>query len=193
MRDGALTSVFVELDLIPLVVTLIACLFLGLEYGILVGLATNITFVLYSSARPSVTIERYKMSCGDTFVVAPSKGLQYPAAEFIREMIIKHCDRPNSTVVIDGTYIRGVDATVAKNLKVLAEEILVRNQKVIFWNFKKGVREIIVGVEGKLEAHFRDGSLEEVCRGKKSGKHVSVGTIFDNCFRRSLSQVILYQ
>lgn len=100
--------------MIPLLVTLVACLFLGLEYGILIGLAVNIAFVLYSSARPPVSIERNKLPCGDTYIVTPSRSLQYPAAEFVREKIIKHCDRSNSTVIIHGKYIRIIDATVAK-------------------------------------------------------------------------------
>lgn len=104
----------IEVDLIPLLVTLVACLFFGLEYGILIGLATNIIFVLYSSARPPISIERNKLPCGDTFIVTPIRSLQYPSAEFIREKIIKHCDRFNSTVIIHGKYIRSVDATVAK-------------------------------------------------------------------------------
>lgn len=113
--------------MIPLLVTLVACLFLGLEYGILIGLATNITFVLYSSARPPVTIERNKLPCGDTFIVTPSRSLQYPAAEFVRERIINHCDRFNSTVIINGKYIRNVDATVAKVRTILKKCFCVHN------------------------------------------------------------------
>lgn len=108
---------YLELDLIPLVVTLVSCLWIGLEYGILIGLAVNIVFVLYSSARPKISIERNKLSCGDTFVVTPTRSLQYPSAEFVREKIIKECDLFNSTVIIHGRYVRSVDATVAKVCK----------------------------------------------------------------------------
>lgn len=93
---------------------MIACLFLGLEYGILVGLAVNITFVLYSSARPPVSIERNRLPSGDAFIFTPSRGLQYPAAEYVREKIMKDCDRKDSTVIIHGKYVRSIDSTVAK-------------------------------------------------------------------------------
>lgn len=91
-----------------------ACVFMGLEYGILVGLGTNIVFVLYSSARPPVYIERLKLSDGDIFLVAPSRSLQYPAAEFIREKIMSDCDGTNNVIVVDGKYIRSIDATVGR-------------------------------------------------------------------------------
>lgn len=49
---------------------------------------------------------------------------------------------------------------------MLAEEIVTRHQRVIFWNFKDSVKQVCVGVDGKLESHFREGSLEEVSHGK---------------------------
>lgn len=93
---------------------MVCCLSFSLEYGILIGVAVNIVFVLYSSARPPISIERNKLPCGDAFIVTPSRSLQYPSAEFVREKVIKDCDRFNSTVIIDGKHIRSVDATVAK-------------------------------------------------------------------------------
>lgn len=106
--------IFLELELIPFGATLLACLFLGLEYGILVGLGTNIAFVLYSSARPPLYVERLKLSDGDIFLVAPSRSLQYPAAEFIREKIMSDCYGTNNVIVVDGKYVRSIDATVGR-------------------------------------------------------------------------------
>lgn len=47
---------FPELDLIPAVVTFVSCLMLRLELGIVIGIAVNLLFLLYASARPSVKV-----------------------------------------------------------------------------------------------------------------------------------------
>lgn len=41
----------------------------------------------------------------------------------------------------------------------------MRHQRVIFWNFKESVKQVCVGVDKKLEPHFREGSLEEISHG----------------------------
>ncbi|XP_057659494.1 sodium-independent sulfate anion transporter isoform X3 [Diorhabda carinulata] len=100
-----------KLDLIPLTATLVCCLFINLEYGILIGLAVNIVFVLYSSARPKIEIEEISPLY---YLVKFKSGLHYTSAEYLREYILSMCTSPNSTVIIDGEYIGNIDATVAK-------------------------------------------------------------------------------
>lgn len=101
------------MDLIPFFVTLFACLFVGLEYGILIGMATSLIFVLYASLRPPVAVVE-KFTDGLIYIVTPSRGLQYPAAEYVRKLVMKKCSYPESTVIVDGKYINSTDATVAK-------------------------------------------------------------------------------
>lgn len=102
---------FSEIDLIPLTATLVCSLLLSLEYGILIGIATNMIFVLYSSARPKLDIER---PSGDVYVVKLKTGLHFAAAEYVRESILFGCNAEKSTVIIDGKYVGNIDATVAK-------------------------------------------------------------------------------
>lgn len=45
-------------DLIPMLVTFAFCLVVGVEYGILLGVGTNLMFLLYPSARPTVFIDK---------------------------------------------------------------------------------------------------------------------------------------
>lgn len=50
-------SVFVtEVDIIPGLVTFGACLLTRLELGIVLGIAVNLLFLLYASARPAVRV-----------------------------------------------------------------------------------------------------------------------------------------
>lgn len=53
---------FIEKDLFPFVATLIPSLFWSLEYGILCGMAANISYILYSSAKPQIRLYNEKVS-----------------------------------------------------------------------------------------------------------------------------------
>lgn len=102
---------FSEIDLIPLIVTILVSLLVSLEYGIIVGIATNLVFVLYSSARPKIVIET---PIGSVCILNFKTGLHFPAAGYIREYILEQCDVEKSIIVINGTNIGNIDATVAK-------------------------------------------------------------------------------
>lgn len=49
-------------DLVSAFATFIFCLIIGVEFGILIGVAINIVFLLYPSARPSVHVDKAKVS-----------------------------------------------------------------------------------------------------------------------------------
>lgn len=49
-------------DLIPMLVTFFFCLVIGVEYGILLGVGTNLIFLLYPSARPTIYVEKCTVS-----------------------------------------------------------------------------------------------------------------------------------
>lgn len=49
-------------DLICTFATFLACLLVGVEYGILLGVGINIVFLLYPSARPTVYVDKSKVS-----------------------------------------------------------------------------------------------------------------------------------
>lgn len=50
------------MDIIPAVVTFATCLMLRLELGIVIGIAVNLLFLLYASARPSVHVTKAVVS-----------------------------------------------------------------------------------------------------------------------------------
>lgn len=102
---------FTETDLLPLIVTLVCALLTSLEYGIIIGIATNLVFILYSSARPKIIIDQYE---SNVYLVKFKTGLHFAASNYIREYILKNCDGEKCTVVIDGFNIGNIDATVAK-------------------------------------------------------------------------------
>ncbi|KAJ8959232.1 hypothetical protein NQ318_022495 [Aromia moschata] len=144
-------------DLIPLSVTMLACLTLGLEYGILIGVGTNAVFLLYATARPKFDVARQE---ADTYVVTPKTGIYFSAAEYLREYVLTKCVGEKTTVIIDGKYVGNIDATVAKSLNVLREELELRDQYLVLLNFKKSVRNICVGANKKMGGCFPNENSE---------------------------------
>ena len=53
----------------PGFLTLIACLAIGVELGIVIGVAVDIAFLLYFSARPGVQVERVQVGAQITLLV----------------------------------------------------------------------------------------------------------------------------
>lgn len=62
-----------RIDFIPFVATFAFSLWLGLEYGILVGIAINILFTLYNTSRPNVTFEVQKVNGREVLLVTPDQ------------------------------------------------------------------------------------------------------------------------
>ncbi|XP_073996219.1 sodium-independent sulfate anion transporter isoform X2 [Rhodnius prolixus] len=146
-----------KLDLLPFITTLLACLFLGLEYGMLVGITVNLLFILYQSARPSVTLQWVWVSDSEVLLVTPTQSLVFPATDYIREVIIQTCITKHSTamVIIDGTHIHYIDSTMAKGLKMIVEDLSVRGQEVVFWRWKESAMFTVLGFDPELSKYFR--------------------------------------
>lgn len=78
----------VEIDLIPLTVTLSSCLAIGPEYGMIAGILVNLILLLYFAARPGLLIEERVVDGVTILFVSPKQSLSYPAAEYLRESVM---------------------------------------------------------------------------------------------------------
>lgn len=140
-----------KIDLIPAVATFLTCLFYRLEMGILVGIGTNVLFLLYASARPSVQVEKHKSEWGiEYLIITPDRSLVFPSVEYVRSLVSKAGVKQGSSsipVVIDSRHVHGADFTAAKGVKSLIDDFNRRNQPLLFYNLKPSVVNIFKAVE----------------------------------------------
>ncbi|XP_043502293.1 sodium-independent sulfate anion transporter-like [Polistes fuscatus] len=155
-----------RIDIVPLMVTLICCLALSLEYGMIAGIAINLIHLLYFTARPGLLIEERVVDNDITVLfVIPKQSLSFPAAEYLREQVMEWCDRctENVPVIIDGCNVLRIDSTVAKNLALLHIDLEARRQKLIFWNWSEKLQNILTNYDSSLSLSFNNcGSIPQI-------------------------------
>ncbi|KAK9881221.1 hypothetical protein WA026_015337 [Henosepilachna vigintioctopunctata] len=141
-------------DLISAIATFFVCLIVGVEYGILVGVAINIVFLLYPSVRPTVIVETKKTASDiEYLMITPGNSLYFPAVDFIKTSVGKAgVSSRHLPVVIDCRYILGADFTAAKGISALINDFSVRKQPLYFFNTRK---EVVTVFQGVLEEDFK--------------------------------------
>ncbi|XP_028160708.1 sodium-independent sulfate anion transporter-like [Ostrinia furnacalis] len=143
-----------KLDIIPAVVTFGACLLTRLELGIVIGIAVNLMFLLYASARPSVKVTRAVSRDGVEHLVATvDRALAFPSAEFVRRALRKAAEREPLPLVLDATHVQAADFTAAKGIKSLIEDFHARGQTIIFYNVKPSIAGVFRGVRPRSFLH----------------------------------------
>ncbi|XP_076667301.1 sodium-independent sulfate anion transporter isoform X2 [Andrena cerasifolii] len=164
-----------KIDLIPLTVTLLSCLVIGPEYGMIAGIAVNLILLLYFAARPGLLIEERVVDGLTILFVSPKQSLSYPAAEYLRERVMYWCDERAQTipVVVEGRHVLRIDATVAKNLALLLADLQSRDQKLVFWNWCEEARRTMISYDASLAMSFRSsGSIAQIFSGRIAPAHV---------------------
>ncbi|XP_045476525.1 sodium-independent sulfate anion transporter-like [Harmonia axyridis] len=141
-------------DLVSTFATFFFCLIVGVEYGILVGVAINIVFLLYPSVRPTVHVETKTTNYGlEYLMITPGNSLYFPAVDFIKTSVGKAgVSSRHLPVVIDCRFILGADFTAAKGISALIDEFSIRKQPLYFFNTREDVVTVFQGV---LEEDFK--------------------------------------
>ena len=157
---------FTETDLIPALATFFGCLFWGLEYGILIGVAIQVLIILYQSARPSLNVEvcEDEDSSVHFLHVTLDRGLMFPAVSHVRHLINKAGvkeGRSTLPLVLDCSHISTSDFTVAEGFKSMIKDFDKRNQAIIFYKptppvlaTLKIIKLKVVQSKEELKTHF---------------------------------------
>ncbi|XP_046823112.1 sodium-independent sulfate anion transporter-like [Vespa crabro] len=157
-------------DLIPAFITFLACLFAGVELGILIGIAIDLLILIYFNARPTMYIEYRNNPIANYVLVRPSAGLLFPAVDYLRIYLTETLDddkykkslkysRNIKYVVLDCGYIDKIDFTAAQGISTLVKDfkdngrflILLRPVAEIFQSIKSLTNESIVTAKTDVE------------------------------------------
>lgn len=155
-------------DLVPGFLTLIACLAIGVELGIVMGVAVDIAFLLYFNARPGVQVERFQCSSGgpEYVLVTPSAGLLFPAVDFVREAVSKAGAEEVDVVVLNCRHVTRADFTASQGIQSLLQDLKRQDKQVVFHNLRPSVAKILSPTE-KLRTSNSDVELEQLLKGLK--------------------------
>ncbi|XP_025991392.1 sodium-independent sulfate anion transporter [Solenopsis invicta] len=115
-------------DLIPAFVTFLACLFVGIEIGILIGTIFDLAILIYLTARPTINIEHRNISTTDYLLVRPIAGILFPAVNHLRMYLTKN---PGANVVLDCEYIDKIDFTAAQSISMTIKDFRENNCQLI--------------------------------------------------------------
>ncbi|KAM7345057.1 sodium-independent sulfate anion transporter isoform 2-T2 [Cochliomyia hominivorax] len=153
-------------DFFPFLVTLLVCLFWSLEYGILCGIAANISYILYSSARPQIWLNTLKIMDYEFGMVDVKQKLDFASAEYLKEKVVEfanfHQKEGIRLIVINGQEINSIDYTVAANIVSLREDLKVLNCDIICWNWNISSAGVVCRLNNKTRDMFKfQKSLEE--------------------------------
>lgn len=91
-------------ELLPGAITFILSLCVGVEFGLLAGVVTDLSFLVYRTARPVLSVDRFATLSGFNYLlIRPRHSLLYfPAIEYVRNGVAKAIkEYGKSPVVID--------------------------------------------------------------------------------------------
>ncbi|XP_033749910.1 sodium-independent sulfate anion transporter-like isoform X2 [Pecten maximus] len=119
-----------KIDLIPLFVTFIASLGVGIEYGILIGIGVDLLSLLYPIARPNI-----KITDKGIVVLKMEQGVRFPAVDFLQSTVTDAAtvqgDKLRS-VVMDCSYITATDYSSVQGIIELIAEFKRKGARIVF-------------------------------------------------------------
>ncbi|GAB1598048.1 sodium-independent sulfate anion transporter-like [Argonauta hians] len=133
-----------KIDLVMYLITFIMSLCLGIEYGILIGIAISLITLLYPLSRPKIQIHHTA-----TPVLYLELGLQFPAIDYFEDKFIDLLntgDEPRA-IIIDCQYIYELDYTAIQCLSKIVSELNDRNISLIVSGLRPSVRNVIVNAD----------------------------------------------
>jgi SulP family sulfate permease len=126
---------FNKADAMTLLVTFVLVLFIGVEFGILLGIALSITLLLYRASQPHIAIvgrigetehfrniERHRVKTDQsTIAIRIDESLYFANTRFVEEFVLQQCLQRQGVkhVVLIFTAVNFVDASALETLEQL--------------------------------------------------------------------------
>ncbi|XP_017787416.1 PREDICTED: sodium-independent sulfate anion transporter-like [Habropoda laboriosa] len=143
-----------KIDFFLMLITLLFCVFLKLEWGIIIGIILNLVVLLYFSARPPVYTEIEQLEDKSVIRVMPEETVTFPAAENFRAKIMKLSEENSCDVLLDCKNLKRIDITVAKNLKLLSNDLRLRGQTIVCVNCHDNVEAVLKTIAPDLRINL---------------------------------------
>uniref|UniRef100_A0A3P8VH04 Solute carrier family 26 member 11 n=1 Tax=Cynoglossus semilaevis TaxID=244447 RepID=A0A3P8VH04_CYNSE len=152
-----------KLDILPFVVTFLMS-FWQVQYGIIGGVAVSGALLLYSTARPKITVSDY-----GSLVMQFSSGLSFPATAYLSHMVHSNALRasPPRSLVLDCCHISTIDYSVISEFRDMIRQFKRHNVVLIFSNLQPSVLEILLKADLEDMKYTED--VEEALQQLESG------------------------
>ncbi|XP_044732626.1 sodium-independent sulfate anion transporter-like [Chrysoperla carnea] len=162
-----------KLDMIPLLGTFFACVLIGVELGILFGVALDLAIVLIFTARPKIVIEKIKDPVYVEYIsVTPKGNLSYLAVNHVRNSVTKlnEC----LPIVLNGHYMEHGDFSTSQGLNALAGDLEKIGRIIIFYDFKPQLlKQLNAGSNFKHLAANTESGLNTILQDLNAEKRIS--------------------
>ncbi|KYN11830.1 Sodium-independent sulfate anion transporter [Trachymyrmex cornetzi] len=140
-----------KIDFFVMKLTLVKGIFLGLEYGILIGIVANLVVLLYFSTHPSIQTKIEQIEGETVIVIVPEEAIAFPAAERLRATVMKVSGESScNMIILDCKNLKRLDVTVAENIKLLGKDLSVRGQTIVCSNCCENVNAVLKVVAPEL-------------------------------------------
>ncbi|XP_059061788.1 sodium-independent sulfate anion transporter-like [Achroia grisella] len=143
-------------EFVVLIITVIVCLCVGLEYGIVTGVAVEALMLLFKQSRPIIDVKILKNDTGEITLIPLPEVLSYCAAEHLRRLLLKVSTRldTNSVTVIDGANLKSMDSSVAANILSVIEDYEKRGCHMWLLNFNNDIKHMCTVVNQNISGKF---------------------------------------
>lgn len=147
-------------ELLPGAVTFILSLTVGVEIGLLAGVATDVGFLVHRAARPALITEKILTITGIEYVlIRPRHSLLYfPAIEWLRLGIAKVVkDYGTLPIVLDCRNVHEFDFTAAKGVGGIHKELAAMGVHLVLLGLLPSVKPVL---KGALDITLTEASCE---------------------------------
>ncbi|KAF6200827.1 hypothetical protein GE061_005274 [Apolygus lucorum] len=161
---GPLWKAGAKMELATVVATGFACLFIGVELGLLFGVIVGLATLIFKWARPKIDVLRTKTPSGEYITIRPDLGVMFPSVDYVSTYIVKLADEDGEEkkpILIDCRDIKDTDYTAAKSFKALTTMFDKRGQKLAFLDVRPQCQKMWKSAGIKNESFWLSENLSE--------------------------------
>lgn len=142
--------------------TIIVCLAIGVELGLLFGVILNIMHLLYMWARPVTQLKIDEVDGMQYIRITPNLGMFFPGIDHLRERanMASESAEYQVPVLIDCSKFTGLDYTSAQGICGLATDLGKQRQVLILHNLDHSLQSFIAS-ENVIFSH-KESTLKEI-------------------------------